>query len=195
MELTDAAELERRRLERELRTGVERPLDALARDLSALSHRVEQGSDEAELVHAAREKLDSTRRQLRDLGHMLHLAALERYGLRMTLEGLAVRSAIPVSIAVDLPHRPPRELELLTFYLVADVLSSAEERGDATEARVVVTSRAGHLSVEVTHDGTAVTQPIGLADRIALVGGSLRVSTAPAAVTASIPMAELAAAA
>jgi signal transduction histidine kinase len=183
--LVDAAELERRRLERDLHDHAERRLLALALRLQELQGGFAARSEGAEGVAVARRELDAALRDLRELVLSMHPTALAWHGLRVAVDALATRSTIPVSVDVDVPHRPPAAVEIMAYYLVAEALADAAEHPGASRAAVVVRLRDDELFVEVGDDGSGGADPTvgtglrGLADRIAALGGSLAVFSSP----------------
>jgi len=181
----DAAELERRRLERELHDHAEQRLLELSRRLEALSTHAAPGSEQAEGLARARRELDAALRELRELVHSLHPAALSRHGLELAINAVAARSPVPVAVAVDLPQRPPPAVEIAVYYLVADALANTAEHAEASRASVEIGLLDDQLVVEVADDGRGGADPAGgtglrgLADRIAALGGRLEVVSPP----------------
>jgi signal transduction histidine kinase len=182
---TDVAELERRRLERDLHDHAERRLLALSHRLGTLASMVAPSSEEAHAVAAARAELNAALRELRELVHALHPAALSRHGLAVAIDGLAARCPTPVAVTVDIAERPGPTAEIAAYYLIAEALANTAKHAGATTASVAVRLRGGQLLVNVTDDGCGGADPAagaglrGLADRISLMGGSLDVSSPP----------------
>jgi signal transduction histidine kinase len=183
--VVDVAELERRRLERGLRDGPERRLNALALRLQAFGSRLVPGSEEADAVAAARRELDAALRELRDLARAPHPAVLGRHGLPLGLQGLAAHSPVPVTVTVDVPERLSPSVEIAAYYLVSEALTNTAKHAGAGAAAVTARSDGRELIVDVSDDGCggadleAGTGLRGLADRIAALGGSLELASPP----------------
>ena len=86
--LVEAADEQRRQLERELREGAERRLTAVAKHLGA------GGPAFAELEAG----LEAARTELRELAHGIHPGTLTSQGLLPALDELCARSPVPVEI-------------------------------------------------------------------------------------------------
>ena len=76
--------------------------------------------------------------------------------------------------------RFPVDIEAAAYFVVAEALANVAKHAQATVARVTVAA-AGELVVEVTDDGRGGADPLrgsglrGLSDRVAALGGTLRV--------------------
>ena len=181
--LVEAGDEQRRRLERELRDGAERELEAAAEAL---------GAPFAALT-------DEVRRAREDLGrfaHGVHPALLTEHGLARALEDVARRMPIPVEVQIDARRREPL-LEITAYYVCTEALANTVKHARAGEARVCVVEEDARLRVEVADDGVGGARLDGdgglrgLADRVAAIGGTLQVRSPPGAgtrVVAVIPL-------
>jgi signal transduction histidine kinase len=195
----DAAEAERRRIERDLHDGAQQRLSALALDLGMARERLTTDpSAAAELLDRAHADAKLALAELRSLARGIHPALLTDRGLGPAVEALAARSAIPVDVSVDLPQRPPATVESAAYFTVAEALTNVTRHADASSATVSVGARDGRLVVEVRDDGRGGADPrrgtglAGLADRVAALGGTLRLDSpegGPTVVGAEIPCA------
>jgi signal transduction histidine kinase len=104
----DAADAQRRRLERDLHDGTQQRLVALAMNLGLA--RVNAGTAEQahQALAEAHEDAKAALAELRDLIRGLHPAVLEDRGLDAALSGVAARLPIPVRLTVDLPRPQDR---------------------------------------------------------------------------------------
>jgi signal transduction histidine kinase len=191
-----AGDTERRRLERNLHDGAQQRLVALSLMLGRIATRLDDDSEEAALLAAARSELTDSIKELRELAHGLHPAVLSDRGLEPALESLAARAPVPVALTVDLEQRVPAGVEAAAYYLVAEALTNVGKYAAAGHAAVTVTRALGDLVVEIADDGAGGADPTagsglrGLADRIAALGGRLFVSSpvgAGTTVRAEIP--------
>jgi signal transduction histidine kinase len=184
----DAAEAERRRIERDLHDGAQQRLVALAMDLGLAKERMERGEDPAgtaQLVGQAHDEAKRAITELRELVRGIHPAVLADRGLDAALSSVAARCPIPVELLVELPDRPPAAIEATAYFVVAEALTNVAKHSRARSARVRVSRRGPLLSIEVTDDGiggAAVQHAGGLAglrDRVRAVEGTLRLASPP----------------
>ena len=183
--VVDAADAERRRLERDLHDGTQQRLVSLAMNLGMA--RAQAGTaDEARLaIAAAHEEAKAALAELRDLIRGLHPAVLEDRGLDAALSGVAARSPIPVRLTVDLPRRPAPVIEAVAYFVVSEGLANIAKHAQATEAAVFVQRAADRLHVIVTDDGVGGadasrgTGLAGLARRAASVDGTFEIDSPP----------------
>ena len=191
--IVEAADAQRRRLEEELRLGVESRLDRVAGLLSA-AHAA-AGSDDARETETLEAELARTRDELREFAHGVHPAALTELGLGPALALLAQRSPVPTTVSVD-AARLPAPLEAALFFVCSEALANTAKHASASHATIDVSERNGRVVVEVADDGSGGADPTrgsglaGLADRLDAVGGRLTVESAPSSgtrVVAEVP--------
>ncbi|MEU8119545.1 sensor histidine kinase [Spirillospora sp. NPDC049024] len=182
----DAAEFERRRIERDLHDGAQQRLLAVAMDIGRARAKLDEDPEGAraliEQAHAGTKEAIS---ELRDLARGIYPAILTDRGLDPALSGLAGRAPVPVEVEVDLPERPPAAVESIAYFIVAESLANIAKYARATRATVRVTREDRLVVVEVADDGVggAVARPdgglAGLADRAATIDGTLTVDSPP----------------
>jgi signal transduction histidine kinase len=175
----EAAQSERRRLERDLHDGAQQRLVALSLQLGMLESRF--GSDpEARVALAqARDELGESLNELRELARGIHPAVVAGHGLEVALEGLAARAPVPVRIYVDLDGRLPEPIEVAAYFVVAECLTNVAKYAHASAASVAISRADGDVVVEVADDGVGGASPDrgsglrGLAERVGALGGHL----------------------
>jgi len=191
-----AADAERRRLERDLHDGAQQRLVALAIQLQLVGMRLAPGSEAEPLLAEAQEQLTASLAELRELAHGLHPSVLTSHGLGAAVDSLAGRAPVPVQIAVDAAGELPEPVELAAYFVVAESLTNVAKYASASSARVRVSRTRRWLLVEVADDGGGGADPAtgsglrGLRERVAALGGDLDVSSPAGAgtvVRASIP--------
>jgi signal transduction histidine kinase len=198
--VVDAAEAERRRIERDLHDGAQQRLVALAMELGRAKAKFSDDVDAAaELVDRAHTEAKAALTELRDLVRGVHPPVLTDRGLDAALSGLAARCPVPVDVKVEVPVRPRPAVEAVAYFLVAEALTNVAKHSRATAARVVVEGFGypGTLNVMVSDDGIGGADPhgaglSGLADRVAGVDGRLTVespSGGPTIIAAVLPCA------
>ncbi|WP_307808434.1 sensor histidine kinase, partial [Streptomyces oryzae] len=178
--LADAFEVERRRIERDLHDGAQQRLTGLIMTLGL----AKLDADPA-LVAKAQDEARAVLAELRDLVRGIHPSVLTDRGLAAAIEALAERSPVPVRVESRLGTRRPAEaLEVAAYFAVTEALTNVAKHSGASHATVAI--RGGQsLTVEVRDDGRGGADPdrgtglTGLADRLAVHGGRLRLSSPP----------------
>lgn len=185
-----AQEAERLRVSRELHDETGQVLTAVALELAALdAHLDDEGRA---LLAEARRTLASASEGLRDLAIRLRPSGLAEYGLANAIERQAERLRDPGGITVDvavtgLPADLPEEVEIAIYRVVQEALTNVQRHAGATTAGVLVTGLGDRVRVLVEDDGVGfdpatATDRLGLAgirERIALVGGTAIIDSAP----------------
>ena len=187
MRLVEAADLERIRLESELRGGVETRLAELA---ATLSTSLEGG----EHLERAVEQLARTRSELRILASGLRPYALEA-GLSAALHDLVESAPVPVTLAVDVGPLPP-ETEAAAYFVCAESLANAVKHAPGASVVIDVAAHDTWLRARVSDDGpggAVMTDHgglLGLRDRVDAQGGALTVASTPdgTSVVAELPL-------
>ena len=196
--VVDAAETERRRIERDLHDGAQQRLVALAMELGRANAKFADDIDAArDLVDQAHTEAKAALTELRDLVRGVHPPVLTDRGLDAALSGLAARCPVPVQVHVDVPVRPKASVEAVAYFLVAEALTNVAKHSRARHATVVVEGHGypGTLNVVVSDDGIGGADPggaglAGLADRVVGVDGTLTVespSGGPTIISAVLP--------
>jgi signal transduction histidine kinase len=196
--VVDAAEAERRRIERDLHDGAQQRLVALAMELGRAKARFADDPDAARvLVDQAHAQAKEALTELRNLVRGVHPPVLTERGLDAALSGLAALCPIPVDVHVDVPVRPKSAVEAVAYFMVAEALTNVAKHSRASHAKVVVEGHGypGTLTVMVSDDGIGGAKAdspglSGLADRVSGVDGRLSVespSGGPTIVAAELP--------
>jgi signal transduction histidine kinase len=191
-----AADEERRRVVRDLHDGAQQRLVHSIITLK-LAHRALQPDQEraSELVSEALNQAERANVELRELAHGILPAVLTRGGLRAAVDAMASRTPVPVAIDVSV-DRLPAPAEATAYFVVAEALTNVAKHAHATAATVRAHVDGGTLQLQVRDDGVGGARPdgnglVGLADRLAVLGGQLQVES-PAdggtLVTADIPL-------
>ena len=183
--LVEAAQTERRRLERNLHDGAQQRLVALSLTLRMAERQIERdpAAARASLARAA-EELAGALAELRELARGLHPAVLTDHGLGAALGALAGRAPLPVDVQVELDRRPPEPIEAAAYFLVSEALTNVARYAFAHTASVRVSRAEDRVVVEVVDDGDGGADPakgsglLGLIDRVEALGGRLEVQSA-----------------
>jgi signal transduction histidine kinase len=186
----------RQRLERNLHDGAQQRLVAVSMTLRVALKYLDDPVRARDLIKGAADELSHALEELRDLARGLHPAILTERGLGPALEAVARRSALPVTLESDCTTELPTSVAAAAYYVVAESLTNATKYAQATGVTVCVWSRDGVVHVEVADDGVggaAVSEGSGLlnlTDRVAALGGRLKIVSPPGAgttVSATIP--------
>ena len=187
--LVNAFEYERRRIERDLHDGAQQRLVALSMDLGMARLDLEEGSEADRRVVAAQEGADELIDELRELVRGIHPRVLTDRGLPAALEELADRCPAPTRVDARIPHRLPPHVEGTAYFVVSEALTNVHKHTEATGATVRADTvpgpqgRPDTLVVEVTDHGPGGADPTrgtgltGLKDRVAVMGGTMELSS------------------
>ncbi|MFC8074116.1 sensor domain-containing protein [Streptomyces sp. NPDC057307] len=181
--LVGSFDAERRRIERDLHDGAQQRLVSLNVRLGMARLDTEPGSSLARQLDAAQEQVALAVDELRELSRGVHPKALTDHGLPEAVGNLTARSALPVTVDIRLPHRPPAAVETAAYFVVAESLANATKHSAATRAEVHARLHADVLTLSITDNGVGGADPaagtglVGLADRIAAADGRLRISS------------------
>jgi signal transduction histidine kinase len=198
--IIEAADAERRRIERDLHDGAQQRLVALSLNLRMAEKRAAKGDAEAaELVRKAGEEAGLALKELRDLARGIHPAILSNRGLPAALDDLAGRALVPVEVTAAPRERLPDQVEAAAYFVVSECLANVGKHAEATQATVSVTPEDGELLVVVTDDGVGGADLgngsglQGLEDRVGALDGEISLESPPGGgtrVVARIPLVE-----
>jgi signal transduction histidine kinase len=194
--VVDAAETERRRIERDLHDGAQQRLVSLAMELGRARAKFGSDPEAAEaIVGQAHEQAKEALTELRNLVRGVHPPVLSDRGLDAALSGLAALSPVPVTVRVDLAERPPPPVEAIAYFVVAEALTNVAKHAKASRALVTVSRTGDILNVAISDDGIGGASLAGrglsgLAARTAGIDGRLLVTSpdgGPTVIEAVLP--------
>ena len=195
----DAAEAERRRIERDLHDGAQARLVALAMELGMAEEELQRDPDAARAtVRKARDEALGALGELRDLSRGLRPALLQERGLPTAIEDLAGRSVVPASVTLSGPvEDAPDQVSMAAYFVVAEALANVGKHSRASAVQITVDRRAADLAVSVLDNGRGGARPdgsglYGLRTRVRALDGNLEVHSPPGGPTlirAEIPCA------
>ncbi len=197
----DAAEAERRRIERDLHDGAQQRLVAVTMGLGRAQAKFDRDPEGARaLIDEAKADAMLAVAELRDLARGIYPAVLGDRGLDAALSSLAAKCPVQVNVAVSVEPRPPAAVESTAYFIVGESLTNIAKYANASEVTVKVWREdrpSGDLIVvEVTDDGDggAAFRPggglAGLADRAATIDGVMTVVSpigGPTVIRADLP--------
>jgi PAS domain S-box-containing protein len=177
-----ATDEERRRVVRDLHDGAQQRLVHTIITLK-LARRAVQNEEEAApaLLTEALDNAEQATAELRELAHGILPAVLTQGGLRAGVDALTSRMPVPVENGVSV-GRLPAAVEATAYFVVAEALTNVVKHSGAGRARVAASVDDGTLRLEVRDDGVGRARPdgsglLGLADRLAVLDGQLRVES------------------
>jgi signal transduction histidine kinase/uncharacterized protein YhfF len=180
--MVQAADEERRRIGRDLHDGAQQRLLALGHLAGLALRRVRDDPEgTAALLERVREEATFAHTELRELARGLHPAGLTECGLEGALRALAGRSPLPLRLAGLPERRLPEPVAVTVYAMVAEALANAMRHAGASEVSARVVQRQREIVAEIWDDGAGGARPergtglLGLGDRIAALGGTLRV--------------------
>jgi PAS domain S-box-containing protein len=183
--IVQAAYEARRRLERDLHDGAQQRLTLVEMTLRNALRQLGPSTDPWLLrtLDQVSSELSAGAAELRSLARGLHPALLTDRGLVPALEALADRSQIPVTLSGTTIGRLDPSVESAGYFVVSEALTNVMKHADASRVRVTVERRDAILALEVYDDGRggasidAGTGLRGLSDRVAALGGRLRLDS------------------
>jgi PAS domain S-box-containing protein len=186
----------RRRVVRDLHDGAQQRLVHTILALKLARSAVAEDRERAEaLLAEALDHAEQSNAELRELAHGILPSVLTRGGLLAGVDALVSRIDIEVEVDVTSTRLPP-EIEASAYFIVAEALTNVVKHSQAGSAQVAATVCDGWLRVEVRDDGVGGADPgshglLGVDDRVAALGGRLRIDSPPGAgtvLTAELPL-------
>ena len=183
--LVDAFETERRRIERDLHDGVQQRLVALTMTLGRAELDIPDGPG-LSAVQDAHRQAEEALAELRGTIRGIHPQVLVDHGLAAAVHELADRADVPVTVDIRLDERLPGPVEQAAYFVVSEALTNIARHARARRAGVHAWRRGDSFALTVEDDGTGGataggigTGLAGLAVRLDALGGTLRVTSPP----------------
>ena len=182
----------RRRLERNIHDGAQQQLVALAVKQRLALGMVTKDPDKAiELLGQLQADTADALETLRDLARGIYPPLLADEGLAAALRAQSRKSALPTTLECDDVGRYPQEAEAAVYFCTLEALQNAAKYAQASHATVRLSAPDGVLAFAVEDDGVGFdtgatsfgTGMQGMSDRLAALGGELRVTSTPGAGT------------
>ncbi|HEY3980581.1 MAG TPA: histidine kinase [Streptosporangiaceae bacterium] len=195
--VVDAADTERRRIERDLHDGAQQRLVSLAINLGMARENLTDLPEAARQVIAeAHDEAKAALAELRSLVRGLHPAVLDDRGLDAALSGIAARAPLPVTLHVDVPRRASPTVEAVAYFVVSECLANIARHAAARRAEIDVRRAGDLLRIRITDDGAGGADPArgtglgSLAQRARSVDGTMRIDSpagGPTRITVELP--------
>ena len=196
--LAGAADGARQKIERDLHDGAQQQLVALRVKLELAREVLEEeagpGPDSgqgARMVAGLGPEVEEIIEEVRSLARGIYPALLASDGLGEALRAAGRHCPVPVSIDADGVGRLPSDTESAVYFCCLEALQNVAKHGDGASRVGIELRRDGDLSFAVVDDGcgflpdraAAGSGLTGMRDRLAAVGGELRIESAPGAGT------------
>jgi signal transduction histidine kinase len=184
LDLVDAFETERARIERHLHDGVQQRLVGLTMTLGLVELDLPEGPGR-QLVVKAHGEAEAALADLREAVRGIHPRVLIDHGLEAAVREVADRSPLPVSVRMALPYRLPTPIEAAAYFVVSEALGNVAKHARATRCEVEGWIVGDQLVVTVTDDGIGGANPAGgtgltgLVTRLDALGGTLDLTSPP----------------
>ena len=182
--IVEATDRERRRVVRDLHDGAQQRLVQKVIILKMAQDALRSGNGEAEpLVSEALGQATEVNAELRDLVSGILPAALTRGGLRAGVDALVSRIGLPADVDVGADRFPSR-IEAGAYFVLAEALTNVIKHAHADRVAVTASAADGMLRLRVRDDGIGGASAdgnglVGIEDRVAALGGSVRIDSPP----------------
>ncbi len=180
-----AQDEERRKIERNIHDGAQQQLVALAVKANLAQSMATSDPKVEALLGQLKSEAQDALENLRNLARGIYPPLLADHGLVVALEAQAKKSAVPTQVERDGVGRYPQETEAAIYFCALEALQNVAKYAQASRAIVRLSGLDGHLVFAVQDDGVGFdaaakghgTGMQGMSDRLAALGGELRVTS------------------
>jgi signal transduction histidine kinase len=179
-------------LERNIHDGAQQQLVALAVKQRLLGDLIGRNDEQAQtLADQLQSDTNDALENLRDLARGIYPPLLADQGLGAALEAQARKAATPTSVRSGGIGRFPQEIESAVYFSCLEALQNVAKYAGASTTTITLANGENALSFSIADDGIGFdpaatsygTGLQGIADRLAAIGGTLSVTSAPGAGT------------
>jgi len=198
--LVDAADAERRRIERNIHDGAQQQLVAIGVKAGLARTLVTRDPHKAiEIIDQVHADANAALESLRNMTRGAYPPILADEGLSAALAAKARSAPLPVSVDATGVGRLPKPVEIATYFCCTEAIQNAAKHAKASWIAVTLRPRVGALAFSVVDDGegfelSTVRRGVGMrsmAERVESLGGSFDLRSAPGAgtsISATIPL-------
>lgn len=204
--LVTVADLERRRIERDLHDGAQQRLIALQIKLALLREQIApQAPESARALAQLEREVEAAAEDVRSLAHGIHPQLLSARGLGDALRAVARTASLPTTVHDAGVGRYDATVESAVYFACLEALQNAAKHARGATRITIALEDTAELRFSVRDDGAGFRTAAapahdgaGLAnlhDRLAAVGGELEVVSAPGegtCVRGVVPLPEIA---
>jgi signal transduction histidine kinase len=187
LRIVQAAERERRRVERDLHDGAQQRLVEIQVRLGMARDLVDRPDLERQLG-AVQRAADAALDELRTLARGIDPATLRDLGAAAALRALADRSVLPIRVTDEGIARSSPAIETALYFCALEAIqNTSKHAGQGAEVSVTLRRRCGTIELTITDDGVGMSREaprdgigiVGMRDRIEAVGGQFRIVSRP----------------
>jgi signal transduction histidine kinase len=185
--VVNAAEAERRRIERNIHDGAQQELVALVARLGMARSNAAKGTLDETVLNELRQEAQHILSDLRDLAQGIHPSVLSDGGILEAVEERCTHLPIDVTLNAAPSLRRKRfhdEVEGASYFFVSETLANVLKHADATKVEVTLGHEGDMIRLDVSDngrgfepDGIGQNGLAGLSDRIRALGGTLSISS------------------
>jgi signal transduction histidine kinase len=186
--LAAAGDSARQKIERDLHDGAQQQLVTLRVKLSLASEALARDpAGGAELVAGLGPEVEEIIEEVRALARGIYPPLLASAGLGDALRAAGQRAPLPVGIEADGLRRHPAETESAVYFCCLEALQNASKHAEGATGVSIRVSDGAILAFEVADDGCGFSPAAGaegsgltgMRDRLAALGGQLRIESVP----------------
>lgn len=198
-----AQEDERSRVARELHDDLSQRLAVASLDVAILEQKLADKATTTDVFARLKQGLVTLCRDVHQLSHRMHSSVLEDLGLEAALRSECNSARERHDLSVDflsegVPARVPHGVSVCLYRILQEAIRNAVKHSQATGVHVVLKHDGQQLRLEIRDDGVGFdvdqasgvqqgadgTKGLGIAslkERVRLVGGTIRIHSAPLA--------------
>jgi signal transduction histidine kinase len=187
--LLAAADTERQRIARDLHDGAQQRLVVLRIELELAAEDAEHDNpEEAATLRGFSTEIEQALEEFRSMTSEIYPAILSDRGIADALRAVALRAAVPTLVEVGTLAEYPLEIGTAVYFCCVEALQNvAKHAPGANGAQIVIGEQNSVLRFSVTDDGPGFRKDearlgagmINMRDRMAAVGGELKIRSAP----------------
>lgn len=185
--IVNAAEAERRRIERNIHDGAQQELVALVARLGMAKTNAGSGDLSPETIEELQAEAQHILSDLRDLAQGIHPSVLSDGGILEAVEDRCALLPIDVTVKAAESLRSMRfddDVEGAAYFFVSEALANVLKHAEASRVEVRLDAIDSTIRLGVTDDGRGFDPRVirrnglrGLSDRVRALGGTLTISS------------------
>jgi signal transduction histidine kinase len=182
--VVESADRERRRIGRDLHDGLQSKLVLLGMEAHQIETDLTASASVAQAARRVRSGLDEGADELRRLVHGVSPPALVERGLYAATEEFVAQLPIPATVTFSCGDaRLPAAVESAAYFVITEAVTNTLKHARAAQVRVYLDRSGDVLRVTVVDDGIGgavghgASGLVGLADRVAALGGRIAVDS------------------
>ncbi len=182
--LLDAADNERRRIERNIHDGAQQQLVAIGVKAGLARTMVLKDPEKAiEIIDQVSADAQAALTSLRDMTRGAYPPILADDGLVAALTSTARAAPVRVTVDAEEVGRLPKPIEIATYFCCTEAIQNAAKHAGASSVVITLRSRVGAVTFSVVDDGTGfdpstMRRGVGMrsmTERVESLGGALEV--------------------